>query len=107
MEKKKEKVIVFNSIICKYYNIESPPYYYPILTEYTNDNYSQINNEICNQIQDVFKLKNVDILKEFVDNLSEDKKKLEFEKFIIGGYKTNDKICMAIKTDKNINNLKR
>ena len=103
---KSKKVIVFNSIIREFTKMMEPPYYYPTTIEFTEDNLPEIKNEICNQIQDVLKLKNVDILKEFVDNLRGEKKKLEFEHFIMSGHKTNDAIHIIIKTDININRLK-
>ena len=101
-----KKVIVFNSILRESYKMEPPPYYYPSTNEFTEDNLPEIKNEICNQIQDVLKLKNIDILRDFVDNLRGEKKKLEFEHFIMSGHKTNNEIHTIIKTDIDINGLK-
>jgi len=94
---------VFNPIIRKINKNEEPPYYYPSVFEFTENNLSEIKIKIYNQILEVFQLENVDKLKEFIDNLNKDKCKLEFNDFIIGGYKTKEKICIVIKTNININ----
>jgi len=94
---------VFNPILRKINKNEEPPYYYPSVFEFTENNLSEIKIKIYNQILKVFELKDSNSLKEFIDNLNEDKYKLEFNDFIIGGYKTKEKICIVIKTDININ----
>jgi len=94
---------VFNPILRKINKNEEPPYYYPSVFEFTENNLSEIKIKIYNQILEVFELENVGKLKEFIDNLNEDKKKIDFKDFIIGGYKTTEKICIVIKTDININ----
>ena len=101
--KKIEYYKVFNPILRKISKNEEPPYYYPSVFEFTENNLLEIKIKIYNQILEVFKLDEICRLKEFIDNLSEDKCKLEFNDFIIGGYKTKEKICIIVKTDININ----
>ena len=98
---KNKKVIVFNSILRESYKMEQPPYYYPSTNEFTEDNLQEIKNEICNQIQDILKLEGINKLKlkEFVNNINEDKKKLEFDQFILRIYIVENKIHQCIDTN--------
>ena len=94
---------VFNPILRKINKNEEPPYYYPSVFEFTENNLSEIKIKIYNQILEVFELENVGKLKKFIDNLNEDKKKIDFKDFIVGGYKTTDKLYLGIRTNININ----
>ena len=93
---------VFNPILRKINQRENPPYNYPSVFEFTKDNLAEIKIKTYNQIQEVFKLEDGSSLKEFIDNLNENKQRLEFEQFIIGGYKTKDKMYLGIRTNINI-----
>jgi len=64
---------VFNPILRKINKNEEPPYYYPSVFEFTENNLSEIKIKIYNQILKVFELKDSNSLKEFIDNLNEDK----------------------------------
>jgi len=100
-----KNINLFSFIIRKINKGINPPYYYPSIIEFTDNNLSEIKSKICKQIKEVFKLQDTDThdLKEFIDNLSEDKQKLQHDQFIIGGYKTGNKIYIGIKTKIDIN----
>lgn len=94
---------VFNPILRKISKNEEPPYYYPSIFEFTENNLSEIKIKIYNQILEVFKLDKTNKLKEFIDNLSEKKHKLELEQFILRGFIEKNKLYLCIDTNIEIN----
>ena len=103
-----KNINLFSFIIRKINKGINPPYYYPSIINFSENNLSEIKSKICNQLQEVFKLQDTDVLKElkkFIDNLSENKCKLEFEQFILRTYIIKNKIYLCVDTDIDINKL--
>lgn len=96
------EVDVLNNMIRKIYRGEEPPYYYSDIIEFTKDNLSEIKSKVIKQILDVFKVEDIKSLKSFVNNINEDKSKIEFQEFILRGFIKNQKLFLCVETMKSI-----